>query len=120
MPDPGPRPEAFAFPFAAASAALAAVEEAVAELRATVAVHEDAIVAARVDFEGETRRGFDRGFAQLMGEIAATIGRLQVQSDHISDELAEARRRREASLDATAEWGQAMQRYEEDLAGRRS
>jgi len=116
LPDPGPRPEAFTFPFAAASAALAAIEEAVAELQAMVSAHDDAVGDARIDFEGETRRSFDRGFAQLMNRTDDRIRQLQAQRDDLADDIVEARRRREANLDATAEWGQAVQRYQEAQA----
>lgn len=116
LPDPGPRPEAFAFPFVAASSALAAIEEAVAELQAMASVHDDAVAGAHVDFEGETRRSFDQGFAQLMSRADAGIRQLQAQRDQLADDIAEARRRREASLDATADWDQAMQRHQEAQA----
>lgn len=115
-PHLGARPEAFEFPFAAAGVALAAIEGAVVELRALLALHEDEAAGARVDFEGEARSGFDSGLQELMAEISALTARLQRQWDELSDEVAEARRRREASLDAAESWDQALRRHEQDLA----
>lgn len=116
VPEPGPRPEEFEFPFVAAGVALAAIEEAVSELQAAVSVHEDAVVTARVDFEGETRHSFDEGFSDLLSRIGAGIRQLQAQREDLSDDITEARRRQEASIDATADWGQAVQRYREAQA----
>lgn len=106
-PHPGPRPEVFAFPFAEAAAARAAIDAAADELRALLAAHEDAVAGARVGFEGETREHFDRGFAQLMGEVDQGVAALRAQSAALADDMDEARRRRERSLDELAEWTRA-------------
>lgn len=112
-PHPGPRPEEFRFPFDEAEDALAAIEDAGAEVRAMVSAHEDAVVGARVDFEGETRAGFDQGFEQLMGEAEDGRRRLEAQYDELADDVATARLRREASLDERAEWERALDRYQQ-------
>lgn len=111
VPHPGPRPEAFAFPFAAAAAARAAIDAAADELGGLIAVHSDAVAVARVRFEGETRRHFDRGFAELLGEVQHGLAGLRAQSDALGDDLDEARRHREHSLDALAGWTHADQAH---------
>lgn len=107
-PDPGPRPEEFAFPFAEASAALAAIDRAVTELLAMIQVHEEAVDGARVDFEGETRRSFDRGFAELLAQVDGGVRRLEAQRDQLEGDIEEAHRLRDASLDAVTEWNRAV------------
>ncbi len=104
VPDPGPRPEEFAFPFAEANAALAAIDQAVTELLALIRVHEEAVIGARVDFEGETRRSFDRGFAELLAQVDGGVARLENQRDQLEGDIEQAHRLRDASLNAIADW----------------
>lgn len=110
VPSPGSRPDDFRFPFAEANAALVAIEDAVAELQAMVAVHEGAVTGAHVDFEGETRTGFDQGFTALLGQVDAGVRRLESQHDQLADDIDEARRRRQDSLEAIGDWNRAMDR----------
>lgn len=112
-PHPGPQPDLFRFPFAEADDALAVIEDAGAELRAMLSAHDAAVVGARVDFEGETRDGFDAGFAQLMDEVDGGIQSLDAQRDQLADDIELAQRRQEASLDARADWDRAMDRHRE-------
>lgn len=107
VPHPGPRPEVFAFPFAEAAAARAAMEAAADELRGLLAVHSDAVAGVRIGFEGETREHFDRGFAQLMAEVEHALAQLRAQSHALADDIDDADRRREHSLDALADWTRA-------------
>lgn len=112
VPHPGPRPAAFAFPFAEAAAARSAIDAAAADLRGLLAVHSDAVTVARVGFEGETRRHFDRGFTQLMAEVDRGLGALRASSDALADDIDEAHRRREHSVDALADWTRAEESFE--------
>ncbi len=108
VPDPGPRPEEFAFPFAEADAALAAIDQAVTELLGMIQVHEQAVGGARVDFEGETRRSFDRGFAELLAQADGGVRRLEDQRDQLEGDIEQAHRLRDASLHAIADWHRAV------------
>jgi hypothetical protein len=110
VPHAGSRPDDFRFPFAEANAALAAIEDAVAELQAMVAVHEGAVAGARVDFEGETRTSFDQGFTTLLGQVDTGVRRLESQRDQLADDIDEAQRRRQDRLEAIGDWNCAMDR----------
>jgi uncharacterized protein YukE len=115
-PHPGARPLQFQFPFAEAEDALAAIADAIAELQSMVSVHDSAVVSARVNFEGQTRDGFDQGFEQLMAETDSGIQLLENQRSDLEDDIQTAHRRQADSLDAIEDWGQAMQRYREASA----
>lgn len=108
---PGPRPEEFDFPFAQAAAALGAIEDAAAALADMVSAHERAVTDVRVNFAGQTRDGFDQGFAQLVDRARTAVMALETQRDQLEDDIAAARLRRDQQLDAIADWGRAVQQF---------
>lgn len=119
-PHPGPRPHPFEFPFTEAQAALAEIEACASEVGDTIDRHDSAVGPLRIDFEGETRSSFDRAFEQLLGEVDDGQRGLLTQRDGLQDAIDEARRLREASLDAIDEHDADLRGYEdarEDAGG---
>jgi hypothetical protein len=108
---PGPRPPEFDFPFVEAVAVLGAIDDALGALADVIGAHEWAAADVRVNFAGQTRDGFDQGFAQLMDRARAAATALAVQRDQVEADIAVARRRRDQQLDAIADWGRALQRF---------
>jgi hypothetical protein len=82
-PEPGPRPAEFEFTFAGANRALAAIEDLIARYRAVVSNHHRAANYARVDFEGETRKLFDRELDAALDSCNVIIRELEAQRDQL-------------------------------------
>jgi hypothetical protein len=101
-PDPGPPPRAFVFPFGQARAALAVGEALVQEIVALLDCHHEAAHTARHGFEGATRAAFDAGLADLTVRFEDRLAALRSDLGALEDDLALARLRQEASVDAIA------------------
>jgi len=101
-PHPGPPPRAFVFPFAQARAALAVGEALVQEILVLLDRHHEAAHTARHGFEGATRAAFDAGLADLTARFEDQLAALRSDLGALEDDLALARRRQEASVDAIA------------------
>ena len=115
-PDPGPQPELFEFPFSEAKAAMAEMETTIAALTAGVAGHARAATDAMVDFRGRTASEFQSAMAGQLDAIEAHVRVLDDILAQLDADVAEARRRRDASLDARALWTREMDDYEAALA----
>jgi len=118
-PHPGARPQEFEYPFAEARRALAALGDFADDVAAVVSLHSDALSAVRVNFSGSAREGFEAGFAEVVGAAEQLRTSLLADRDLLEAEIAEARRLRDASLDAIADWESDLQRHEDGLAEQR-
>jgi len=103
-PHPGARPAALHFPFGAAREALGAMNALVGDLKACRDAHEEAVVPARVDFEGRTRDDFDTAFTDAMGALDDHIQTLEGERDALEDHIADAERAIEARQDSIDQW----------------
>lgn len=116
---PGPQPELFEFPFAEAKTAMTQIEATMGALSEGVDRHASAASAAVVGFEGRTAREFQSALARQLDAVTAHVGALDRALSDLEDDVAEARRRAEASLDARALWSREMDDYEASLAADR-
>jgi hypothetical protein len=114
----GPRPEPLWFPFDAADGALDAMTNLCEKWQACVRTHEDAVVPARIDFEGRVRQEFDQNFNQAMDDIRNIEGLLQGDIDALGELIKHASRVIEARNQEIAEWDERQWRqnaYEETV-----
>lgn len=104
MPHPGPRPVSFEFPFEEARSAARMIGEVIEDLHTLVRRHQEAVVCARVGFEGRTRQEFDVLFDQAMRVWELKIVALEGQLDELETDIVRAERRREERETTLAEW----------------
>lgn len=101
---PGPRPELFEFPFAEATAALDAIEDLVDDLVRLEQRQGDASAAIRVGWEGLTASGFEHHTGVALDRLRGEVRALRHQADQLRADLATARARRDASIEARHAW----------------
>lgn len=112
-PHPGPAPDAFAFPFAEARAVLATGAALEVGIAAVISRHGDAAGAVRAGFEGATREDFDRGLVEVTAGLDGDLLAVRDDLGAVEDDMALARQRREASLDAIADHRAALRAHDE-------
>lgn len=115
-PHPGPQPELFEYPFAEAKAAMAEIDTTIAALTAGVAGHASAATDAMVGFQGRAAGAFQSALAAQLDAVEAHVRALDDVLTQLEADVAEAGRRREASLDARALWNRRMDDYQAAVA----
>lgn len=115
-PHPGSQPELFEFPFAEAKVAMAEIDATMAALRSGIDRHASAATTAMVGFDGRTADEFRAALTRQLDALDAHVGALDRAFGDLEDDIAEARRRSEASLDARALWSREMDDYEAAVA----